>query len=185
VLIYAGSQKNQETMAFHYKTSQNISSGENALMLDALNTTAQVQSLIVDSINKALRGAPADSLPGNAKHIDYEIGALLPAVDNKTEFCKQILAKLHTHTSSNPNELTKDFLAKLKIYLLGKLFYLSLQDKRYLLIQDFSSRANHKFMLDAVSQIETSAENAASFLDSLTDPRQKDFFIGMCGCIYN
>ncbi|MDR2429184.1 MAG: hypothetical protein LBD62_05190 [Candidatus Margulisbacteria bacterium] len=153
--------------------------------MQSLKTTAQVRRLIVDSINKALRNAPADSLPGNAKHIDYEIGALLPAVDNKTEFCKQILAKLHTHTSSNSNELTKDFLAKLKIYLLGKLFYLSLQDKRYLLIQNFSSRANHKFMLDAVSQIEASAENAALFLDSLSDPKQKDFFIGITSYIYN
>jgi hypothetical protein len=153
--------------------------------MQSLKTTAQVQRLIVDSINKALHRVPADSLPGNAKHIDYEIGALLPAIDNKTDFCRQILAKLRVYTSRNSDESARNFLSKLEIYLLGKLFYLTLQNKRYLLIQDFSSRANHKFMLDAVSQIETSAENAVSFLDSLRDQRQKDFFIGVCGCIYN
>jgi hypothetical protein len=172
-------------MALYYKTSQNISAGENTLMLDTLNTTAQVRRLIVDSINKALRGVPADSLPGSAKHIDYEIGALLPAIDNKTEFCQQMLVKLRACASRSVKEPAKDFLAKLKAYLLGKLFYLSLQDKRYLLIQGFSSRVNHRFILDAVAQIEASEEQAASFLDSLTDPGQKDFFIGITSYIYS
>jgi hypothetical protein len=172
-------------MVFYYKTSPSIPDGENALMPDALNTTAQVRRLIVDSINKALRKSPADELPGSAKHIDYEISALLPAIDDKTEFCQQILTKLHAYTGRSSSGTAKDFLAKLNTYLLGKLFYLSLQNKRYLLIQDFSSRSNYKFMLDAVSQIEISAENAALFLDSLTDPRQKDFFIGITSYIHN
>jgi hypothetical protein len=171
-------------MALYYKTSQSISSGASTLM-QSLETTAQVRRLIVDSINKSMHCVPVDSLPGNAKHIDYEISALLPVIDDKTDFCRQILTELSAYAKRSSEESVKAFLAKLKIYLLGKLFYLHLQDKRYLLIQDFSSHDNHKFMLDAVSQIETSAENAMFFLDSLTDPKQKDFFVGMCGCIYN
>jgi hypothetical protein len=171
-------------MALYYKTGQSISNGASTLM-QSLQTTAQVQRLIVNSINKSLHGVPVDNLPGSAKHIDYEISALLPAIDNKADFCRQILTELNVYVKRSPEEPIKTFLAKLKIYLLGKLFYLHLQDKRYLLIQDFSSRDNHKFVLDAVSQIETSAENAAFFLDSLTDQKQKDFFIGIISYVYN
>ncbi|MDR1322850.1 MAG: hypothetical protein LBK68_00250 [Candidatus Margulisbacteria bacterium] len=153
--------------------------------MQSIETTAQVRRLIVDSINKSMHSVPVDSLSGSAKHIDYEISALLPAIDNKSDFCRQILTELNAYAKHSPEEPAKAFLAKLKIYLLGKLFYLHLQNKRYLLIQDFSSRDNHKFVLDAVSQIETSAENAAFFLDSLAEQKQKDFFIGIISYIYN
>ncbi|MDR1997133.1 MAG: hypothetical protein LBQ83_02270 [Candidatus Margulisbacteria bacterium] len=154
----------------------------------AVKSIQQEQRLIIDSINKALRlKSHPDSLSGQAKHIDYEISALLPILDNKIEFCKNILADLTVLAAKSQAQSARlaSFLAKLKNYMLGKLFYLSLKENQYLLIKDFSSRGNKNFLLGAVAMIEASQENSMLFLDTLTEQRQKDFFIGMISCIYN
>ena len=149
-----------------------------------LNKT-HVQKMIVDSINKALK-AKSD-LPGRAKHIDYEISMLLEATDNKTEFCRDILGHIENYTKrARKKDISlEDFFGKLRFCLLGKLFYLSLKENRFLIIKDFIDRSNRQYVINAVDMIESSQENAIFFLDTLKDSRYRDFFNGIISCIYN
>ncbi|GBR73467.1 hypothetical protein NO1_0846 [Candidatus Termititenax aidoneus] len=150
----------------------------------------QARRMIVESINKALAGQPprskdSVSLSGQAKHIDYEISYLLSVAENKQEFCRNILDDLQNLKRGKKDIALEDFFAKLKFYILGKIFYLALQDSRYLLIENFSSRANRNFFIRSVQLIERSQDDAVLLLDSLDDPALRDFFTGIISCVYN
>jgi hypothetical protein len=150
----------------------------------------QARRMIVESINKALAGKlprpEADvSLSGRAKHIDYEISYLLSIAENKQEFCQNILDDLRNLERGKKDVALEDFFAKLKFYILGKIFYLALQDNRYLLIENFSSSANRDFFVRSVKLIEHSQDDAMLLLDSLDSPALQDFFTGIVSCIYN
>ncbi|MDR2430692.1 MAG: hypothetical protein LBD99_00315 [Candidatus Margulisbacteria bacterium] len=156
-------------------------------MTDAvLLNKKQVQRMIIESIHKALKEKDSGGLPGRAKHIDYEISMLLAAADDKPEFCREILFQLEQLNKQKKKDVSlEDFFAKLKICLLGKLFYLSLKENKFLLIKDFIGRSNRQFVLKAVELIESSQENAVFFLDTVRDKNYRDFFNGIISCIYN
>lgn len=119
-----------------------------------------------------------------AKFYDYEADKLLEISTQKQDFCKRLIKEINKAFSAGVTAAQKQTLITLKENILGKLFYLALQDNKYLIIDNLTDRQKKNEVLAELAIIKSSAEKAVLYLDMLENGAHRNFINGIISYIY-
>jgi len=151
----------------------------------ALLTHNRCHAKIYTEIVQSIVTAPAIENPdGLAKFYDYETDKLLEIATNKKAFCRKLIKEINSAYGQTLELAPRQTLQTLKENLLGKLFYISLQDHKFLIIDQLSPLAHKKELLAELEIIQISEEKAILYFDMLERGPHRNFINGIISYLY-
>ncbi len=135
-------------------------------------------------VQEILRQPQIDNPEGLAKYYDYETDKLLEMTPVKKDFCLKLIEEINSAYKTCKQDQQKQTLQILKENILGKIFYLAIQEKKYLVIKNLTSHELKNKILTELDIILSSEDKAILYLDMLEHGAYRNFINGIISYLY-
>ena len=120
------------------------------------------------------------------KEVDHSTNKVLHITSlGKKELCKDIITLINkVYKRASITQYTKSLLMKYQRSILGKIFYLGLQEGKFLVIKNVSNKYPKEAIIKMINDIEVSQHTALDLLSSIKDQELKSFMDGIVSYVY-